>query len=480
MKTLKKLIACALVFIMIFSLIACDVASTKSTSSQKSSEPGSEQAPLSEVQTYAYIAIDINPSVELVIADDAVVSVRACNDDASVLLFGEDFTGLTPEQATEKIVALAEELGYLNDDNTGVKVTVSADTEEEGTELEEKTKRGAEKGSSRAIVNFNPRLADEREVKELKDKNAELYKDLTPSKLRLINSLMEYDPEMTVEIGSAMTNRELIEALREYADEHKDIAGEELKRIFKERKEAIRLEREQLLADIFGEEYLNAWNKLVALEGFYEELEKKAESLTLSEEDINAIIAVIGEEHADDIAIDGKVTVESVEHFFDRRMNEELKSVWEQIEAILDKYDEDDYALSEEELAKLTELYGEVEAIILEDVEELIDNLEDQLDAFKEQLESNEVIKQAMDEIKNSFDAKEEEIKAQLKEEFKTEMENAIKHFEEQKANRAPHKGESEQPETQIEPDVNDQPVQEEATDEAVSGEAVEDEATLQ
>ena len=64
-------------------------------------------------ENYAYVTIDINPSVELIVKDGKVVSINAGNEDASILLSGEDLVGLTVEEATGKIVKLAEELGYL-------------------------------------------------------------------------------------------------------------------------------------------------------------------------------------------------------------------------------------------------------------------------------------------------------------------------------------------------------------------------------
>ncbi len=65
-------------------------------------------------ETYTRMTVDINPSVEFMVdSQNKVVSVTALNDDGSILIAGEVFIGLSAEAAAEKIVALAEETGYL-------------------------------------------------------------------------------------------------------------------------------------------------------------------------------------------------------------------------------------------------------------------------------------------------------------------------------------------------------------------------------
>lgn len=427
MRALKnKLVACLLVLCLALSFVACDLSTLTNTDTESGNDAGA----------YAYIAIDINPSLELIVADGKVESVRACNDDASVLLSDEDLSGLTPEEATEKIVALAEELGYLNEDNTDVKITVSAEEGEDTAELEEKVKDGAKKGSSLAIVNSNPRLADEREVKALKEENPELYKNFNPAKLRLIKSIMEYDPEMTIEIGVEMEMSELIKLLDSYAKEYKGIVGDELKEKFNERKKELKLERERQIAEIYGDEHLEAWSKHEELKDLYKELEKKAENAELSEEDINAIIAIIGEENGEFIKNDdGVVTVKSVFEYLDTLAKEHLDEIRGQVEAILDAYREKDYPLSNEDRAKIEEAVGEMENEFptrLEDFDKFIERIGEDLDKMKDETELDDSQKQAIGEIKEGFNTANKE----LNEEFKSEMESAHEFFKKQKADR--------------------------------------------
>ncbi len=84
--------------------------------------------------TYTRMTVDINPSVEFMVDDEnKVISVTALNDDGSILIAGEAFVGLTPEQATELVISLATETGYLvkgrvEAGDNEIKISVSGDT----------------------------------------------------------------------------------------------------------------------------------------------------------------------------------------------------------------------------------------------------------------------------------------------------------------------------------------------------------------
>ena len=80
------------------------------------------------------MTVDINPSIEFMIDDqNKVVAVTALNDDGSVLIAGEAFVGKTPEEATELLLSIACETGYLVEGNAAegtntVKISVSGDS----------------------------------------------------------------------------------------------------------------------------------------------------------------------------------------------------------------------------------------------------------------------------------------------------------------------------------------------------------------
>lgn len=83
--------------------------------------------------TYTRMTVDINPSVEFMVDDqNKVVSVTALNDDGSILIAGEveAFVGKTPEEATQLVISLATDTGYL------VKGEIHAENTEESQKVE--------------------------------------------------------------------------------------------------------------------------------------------------------------------------------------------------------------------------------------------------------------------------------------------------------------------------------------------------------
>lgn len=112
MKT--KLLSLALCFCMLVGL-ALPLASC-----QKNAAPEG---------SYTRVTVDINPSVEFMVDDEnKVVSVTALNDDGSILIAGEAFVGKTPEEATQMILQLATDTGYLVKGEITVKDTEESQT----------------------------------------------------------------------------------------------------------------------------------------------------------------------------------------------------------------------------------------------------------------------------------------------------------------------------------------------------------------
>lgn len=427
-KILGKLAAGGVALGLCLSVAACNVG--------RISDGSSTSGGTAQAAANTYLVLDINPTVELLVSEGKVVGVKAGNDDAGVLLSGEDLTGLTVEQASEKIVALAEKMGYLNDGNKKVKITVVSDDAGKAQEMENAAKAGAEKGSEKAEVNSAPRSRDERTVKKLQAENPELYKDLTPAKVRLIEAIMQYDGTMTYEKGAAMKVSELAELLEDLADEYEDLVSDELEDKFENRYDEAKAETERKIAAVYGEEYLAAWDKYTALETAFELLEDKAENVSLSDEDIQAILALLGIEDKELISENGAVTPDSVDDYLDKHFDDdgdENEEKEEAIEDILDKYDEDEYALTEADLAALSEAWGETLSFAtLEEAEEFIDDKEDELDEMKDAIELTKEqkaeIKALKEELKN--------LKKQIREEMKSEIDAAKEELRRQKEER--------------------------------------------
>lgn len=104
--------------------------------------------------TYTRMTVDINPSVEFMVDDqNKVVSVTALNDDGSILIAGEAFVGKTPEEATQLVVSLATDAGYLvkgeihtenTDESQKVEISVSGNSDY-AKELAQNVKSDVEK-----------------------------------------------------------------------------------------------------------------------------------------------------------------------------------------------------------------------------------------------------------------------------------------------------------------------------------------------
>lgn len=409
-----------------FALIAsAGCAQTSSTGSTASGE--------------AYLTVDINPSLEFLLEDDKVVSVKAGNEDGATLISGEIFVGLTSEECVKKVVELAEDTGYLNDDNADVDIAVAADEDDVRIEIEARAKKGAEAGSIIAKVNIGARAQDVREVKKLLEENAEAYKSLTPVKYRLITAVMQFDDTMTYEKGAEMSIKELKELLEEHADEFEDYACEELKEAMDAAKEEAKHAMEKGLAFLCGGEYAEKFQKYLNYKKAYEQLKKQAENAVISPEDEARIAELLNFEDLTKVGTPGEIGAETLERFVDklRNLSEETR---EAIEEILEKYDEDEIVISEEDLRQFSELLGElgeVTKVTIGELEDLIEEYKDALDEaceayLKAYLEAHPELEEEIDRIKNRF----QEAKEGLKDGFKKQIEDMKSEFAKEKERR--------------------------------------------
>ncbi|MBQ8885054.1 MAG: hypothetical protein IJY62_01585 [Clostridia bacterium] len=434
-KFISKLVAGAAALCFALSAAACNTSANGANSGGNGGGNSSTG--------YAYVAIDINPSIELVVKDGVVTGVKACNEDASVLLNGETVVGLTVEAASNLIVALAEELGYLTDANNDVKITVVSDDTALAETVEKKAQDGAKKGSLKAAINHNPRAEDERKVKELQEENPELYKDLTPQKLRMIEAIMVYDTTMTYEKGAAMKVSELADLLDDLFDDFKDVVGDELEGRFEDRMKELRAEADRKLAELYGEDYLAKWEKYNALLASYRAIEFTAETVAISEEDVASILTLLGMGDASQFIADGKITVEEIENYIDRKFDKDrfdkffngelFDELEEAIEMILDKYDEENYVLTTEDLAALSAAYGETLSFAdLEEVEEFLETLEEELEELKKSITLTEEQKAELKKYADELSG----MAHKVHDEMKNELEKARDEFRQIKENR--------------------------------------------
>jgi len=166
----------------------------------------------------SYVALDVNPSVSLVLdKDNKVLSVVAENEDAQTLLYGEaSLVGLSAEEATEKIAELCVRLGYLNENNHGINITVEgkADTEKFTDGLEAAFTASADglglNFSSEGTFSIN---------RELKAVNAEYNLNLSVGKFKLILQAQNADNTLTIDAAADMDVSELLALVNRAAEE---------------------------------------------------------------------------------------------------------------------------------------------------------------------------------------------------------------------------------------------------------------------
>lgn len=146
----------------------------------------------------AYVAIDVNPSIELGINRlGNVASVRAYNEDGERLLQALDLDGLAYADA---MAALEERLrGYL-DDGATVEMTVVCDNERRGAELEQ-VGVGCLSASGSGSVHCSHASSEEHHAAE--------SAGMGLGKYRLYLELVDAGVDISPEEASAMTMREL-------------------------------------------------------------------------------------------------------------------------------------------------------------------------------------------------------------------------------------------------------------------------------
>lgn len=410
------------------------------------------------VQAKTYVAIDVNPSVELTLdANEKVLSVKALNEDGSVLLFNADIIGDDVEKATEELVELAKSLGFISEINNSVSVSVCGEKDSEVYgKIKAKFEANGENFGVKVEGDINITLS--KELAKLKESYADnqAIAALTLSEFRLIKSAMAKDSTLTIEVAVTMDVEDLIKIIKDYNEALDDLddATEDAIDKIKAEYEA----KEQQLIDayytqvspviaanvqILKEEY----NKLRAFEEY--ELDKY-EEIVFTEENLKVIaekLGLVGEQITDFIArcknSDGKITEDAIKSEIDRiyrNLPAEQREAFEELYDLVDDYFdelEDAITVPAEVIATIKEMVTDLKDVIgitvpteIVTLEDLEDFVEDVIDALEEKIEDVEkIIKNMINnnaELKKGFEAHKKAIKEQIKAN-KAEMEQKIK-----------------------------------------------------
>lgn len=239
-KTLKLLTAWLLILTLCFTMASCDTilnlldqeTDNDKTNGSTNDDSGNNNADADDSTSIegktasAYVAIDINPSIELTVSDDnTVLSVYGSNEDGKVLLYEEEINivGKDVEEAVDYITSLAEKMGYLTEDNSDINTTVSAATETLAEALKNKVDAqiisSAEKAGVEVTINTETAFAILSELEELKDlyPDSEAIQNLTPEKYRLAISAAN-GGGITIEAAAELLDEALIEEINKAHD----------------------------------------------------------------------------------------------------------------------------------------------------------------------------------------------------------------------------------------------------------------------
>lgn len=144
-------------------------------------------------EKYQTVYIDVNPSAALHVNRFGMVNgVEYLNEDARNTLDGVKLTGISAEDALEKMIITYEETGYLPDDGDIYISAVSEKSKQTDKLLEKLSKRAEQcKSDRRYAVNVSELTSEDRA-------EADAYK-ISPGKYRLICEIIEENPFYTVE-----------------------------------------------------------------------------------------------------------------------------------------------------------------------------------------------------------------------------------------------------------------------------------------
>lgn len=233
-KFLSFLFVLLMVVALTFSVVACNDNGDNNDDATNDGNNTDVTPPYQVGEASSYVSLDINPEISLTVDEnDYVVSVYGENEDGQVLLYEEsgNIVGKDIETAIDKIVSLAVELGYLDENNKVVGTTVSTADEEDMQALLNKVNgkitAAAQKSGLSVEIDTEGAFSMLRELEELKAQypTNQAIQSLTVSKFKLISTATE-NGEISIEGAVELDDEELIEMIAEKHEKMESYATE--------------------------------------------------------------------------------------------------------------------------------------------------------------------------------------------------------------------------------------------------------------
>lgn len=307
---------------------------------------GSKNPPKeSTSEQLAYVSLDINPGIELIVdKDNKVVSVRGENEDGLVLLYEE--TGIKGENidnAINKIINLAVEYGYLDENNKVVDTIVTSDDNNFANTILSKvnttvTAAAPTLGLS-VTTDGEGSYSLLRKMNEVKAQfpNNQAIQNMSVSKFKLALSVSETG-EISVDAAAELDEKQLIEMLKDVSSQIETYATKEF---LAKKAEALSIYDKaatipaysvytqyylenvstHLLTAYYGGAYQMYASAATAFDAVNDIVKFKADidNYEINENDIQGILTALGMESSDALQnSQGKITIESIEAYADK------------------------------------------------------------------------------------------------------------------------------------------------------------------
>ena len=344
---MKKIISTILFILMLSSIILTSVScslfggnANKGDNNGENNNGGQEAK-----KADSFVSLDINPEITLTLDENgAVLTVVGENEDANVLLYGEEtLVGLNVEEAIARITALATELGYLTEENSTVSVIAdgckdNAALEELKTKISAKITATAEASGLSVTIDEEGAYSLVRQYEAFIETHPDLASSVTLSKFKMAVTARE-NGDITLEAAVELDDSELINRINNAHAEIKAYYTE----VYEERRaEALRVYEMALETEVEKVyiEYLMANGKGASYEMLYAyvyqiyamtsrglyaaadtiEFFDTARNYELSEEKVAAIVEALGLDESEIEKLknsDGKITLDSVLDYVD-------------------------------------------------------------------------------------------------------------------------------------------------------------------
>jgi len=368
--------------------------------------------PGGEAEKLAYVSMDINPAVELIVdKENKVVSVRGENEDGQVLLYEE--TGIEGEKievAINKITDLAVKYGYLDENNKVVDTLVTSGDDDFASQILSKVNTSVT--ATAAGLGLTVTTDGEgaysllRKMDEVKKEfpNNTAIQNMSVQKFKLALSVSETG-DISLDAAVALDDAELIEMLKEVSPQIEEFATAAYTEAKTKALAAYGQVAEIAGYGVYSAYYLENLTSHFATAyygGVYQmyasaakgfgticdvaELAAQVGDYPLNTAQVEAVVTALGMESADALKnADGEVTVESVEAYADKLFkNTPASEALEQTKAALTEALAQAEAAIKAKVNEMTEEYKpQIEAAlanarnILAAVEKLFNNLPD-------------------------------------------------------------------------------------------------------